>query len=184
MITENAAAVLLQESDTEDAEQAAYFAELGVPELTPAERAEWDAYLDVILERLAQVEAEVAENREVARRRIEMIQGWEHSVNETLTKRATWLRQRVEMFAAGYDYGSKKSSELPHGTFGFRAKADTLEITDQTQAVAFAEAAGLEIKKSVNKTPLLKYFKATGEVPSGCEYVEGGDQFFVKPAGV
>ncbi len=47
-------------------------------------------------------------------------------------------------------------------------------------AVAFAKTHAMEIKESVNKTPLLEYFKATGEIPDGTEYVSSEDKFFLQ----
>lgn len=155
--------LIIEQPDDEtrtELERRQYFDELGIPEITPAERAEWDTYLDVLLERLAKAEADIAENQEVARRRIQMIQAWEHSANESLQRQAGWLRQQVEMFARGYDYGSKTSRQLPHGEFGTKKKPDSIEIVDQEKALGFARRVGLEIKveEKVQKTPLKAFY--------------------------
>lgn len=142
-----------------------------------------DVAVDFYLERLVEREAEIARNGEIAARRKAMIDAWLQEANAQHEREAAWLRLQIEAFARTYDFGKKKSRSLPHGTFGFRTRAGTLEIQDMPAAVAFAEANELEVKKTVNKTPLLAHFKATGEIPDGCEYVEGGESVYIKPGG-
>jgi hypothetical protein len=176
-----------QEEDAvalEERERADFFAEIGIDEAEPArDRVYADAELDMLLERLGAVEAEAARNREVAALRVEQIRAWAEGANRPLETRAGWLRLAIQARAEAYDYGSKKSRSLPHGSFGLRRRADTLEVTDPAAALAFAKANGLEVKESVNKTPLLHHFKATGELPDGTEFRSGADEFFIKATG-
>lgn len=139
-----------------------------------------DVVLDHYLEQLREREAEIARNREVAERRKAMIDQWLSDALAGHEREAKWLRQQIEAFARDYDFGRRKSRSLPHGTIGYRARPDTLEIVDPAAALAFAKAYGLETKETVNKTPLLQYFKAGGVVPDGCEYVEGAETFYVR----
>lgn len=170
-------------------------AELGMagPAPDPANRPELDAYLDRMLERLAEIRAAQAENDEVARRRRDMIDRWLAQENRTLDNQAAWLEERIERQALAYDYGEKKSRTLPHGKFGTRKSAATVAITDAEKALAFAKAHGLEVKvkESVGKTPLKEYWLPrvleAGELPdpdeTGVEFVPESETFFVTPAG-
>lgn len=142
-----------------------------------------DAKVDRALEKLAEIEREIAENGEVARRRIEMIESWREEENAKLTHRHEWISRRLQLIALGYDFGDKKSRKLPHGTFGFRRSRDTVEVVDEELAVAWAERACPDaVKKRVIKTPLIKWVKESGVIPDGCEWVEGRDEFFVRAA--
>lgn len=139
-----------------------------------------DVALDHYLEQLGQREQEITANTAVAEKRHAMIAAWEREQNGRLERECQWLRQQIEAWGRPYDFGSKKSRALPHGSFGFRATPAKVEITDMEVAVAFAEAEGLEVKKTVGKKPLMGYIKAhAGEIPEGCEYVEGEDRFFI-----
>ncbi len=182
-------AELIDTSDREDREELDREAFLRSLDTVPVSEdldnpVNTDVVLDHYLEHLARREAEIEQNRAVAERRIDMIRLWERDANASNERECAWLRHVIETIARGYDFGKKKSRALPSGTFGYRARPATLEILDMPAAVAFAEANKLEIKKSVNKTPLLDYFKAhKGIIPDGCEYVAGADVFFVKTGG-
>lgn len=166
--------------EREEAERAEFFAALEEGFGDDDSRAGLDTRLDFLLQKMADRALAIANNDEVADRRIAMIEGWRRQQNATIEREIGWLRLHFEALSDGYDFGAKKSRALPHGTFGFRKKGDTLEIIDMPAAVTFAEANGLEIKRSVNKTPLLEHFRKTGEIPDGTEFVPGGDAFFVK----
>ena len=149
-----------------------------------ADQVGLDVYIDHLGERLREREDEIARTREIAQRRIEMIQSWANHATAQVERECVWIRLQIEANAQFYDFGKKKSRELPHVTFGYRARPATLNVVDMPAAVAFAEAHELEIKKTVNKTPLVGYFKTHGGIiPDGCEYVDGSDDFFVKTAG-
>lgn len=140
-----------------------------------------DVALDHYLEQLGQREQEIARNHEIAERRHAMIAAWEREANGSLERECQWLRQQIEAWGRPYDFGSKKSRALPHGSFGYRSTPAKVEITDMEAAVAFAEAEGLEVKKTVGKKPLMDYIKDhQGIIPDGCEHVDGSESFFVK----
>lgn len=149
----------------------------------PTDRVGLDQHIDRLLAKLAEREAEIATNDAIAKRRIDDIEAWRRQQNETHEREAQWIRQQVAAIAKRYDFGKRKSRDLPSGTFGHRWRPETIEIVDEAAAVAFAEANGLEIKKSVNKTPLVSHLKETDIVPDGCKIVPGEDSFFVTVGG-
>lgn len=155
------------------------------PQIDRSDRAALDAHLDRLLERYREREAEIATTNEIARRRIEDIQAWRDQQNESAERELSYLRHQIESWADGYDYGRKKSRSLPSGSFGYRARRDSVQILDMDAAVQFAEAHGLEVRRivTVGKTPLLKYVQETGEIPPGTELVPGGDEFYVRTSG-
>lgn len=179
------------ESDQEEAREA-FLRSLdpGVPFFSdePGDRAQRDAYLDRYLEALAGLEKSIAENRRVAENRKAMIDRWLSSENERAEREAAWLRRQIEAFAAGYDYGKKRSRNLPHGTFGVRKAPDQVVITDPAKALEFAEGNGVEIRvvREVQKKPLAAFvaehtdFQPDPE-EDGWEIAPGAEQFYIKP---
>ena len=136
--------------DEVDQDEQDFLAELR-GDYEPIERtSDMDMRLEYLLEKLEAVELQIASNNDVARRRIDMIRAWEHGQNETLQKQVGWLTFEIgqtappDRFAFKLRYG-KLSRELPHGKVGFRAKPDSVEITDPAAAVAYAEANGLDL---------------------------------------
>lgn len=146
---------------------------------------------DYLLETLAGLEAELAHLDDFTARRIQMVQDHRDAEAARIQRRIDYLGERVrgcvpydaDTFAREY---GKKSIRLPHGTIGYRAARESVDIADGAKAVAWAKAHGVETRvvETVNKTPLLDYVKATGDVPDpdvcGFELVPGSDDFFVK----
>lgn len=146
---------------------------------------------DYLLETLAELQAELDHLDEFTARRIQMVQDHRDTEAARIQRRMDYLSDRVRacvpydpaVFASEY---GKKSIKLPHGSLGYRSSKESVAITDKEVALAFAKANGIEVKvtEAVNKTPLLDYVKATGEIPDpdvcGFELVPGSDDFFVK----
>lgn len=179
--------------EREEAERAAFFAAMEEGFGDDESRAGLDTRLDFLLQKMADRDLAIANNDEVADRRIAMIEGWRRQQNATIEREIGWLRLHFEALADGYDFGNARSRSLPHGSFGFRKGPDRVEVVDMAKAVQWAKENGLEaeLKVSIDKTPLRKAWapnlKATGEAPdptaAGFDYILGEDSFFVKPVG-
>lgn len=151
-----------------------------------------DLRVDYLLEQVQKERGKIARADDFASRRVAMIEADRQEKVDMAERRIAWLEGQVRlnlpMDAERFqrEYG-KKSQKLPHGTVGFRLHQPTVQIDDQELAVSFAEKHGLEIKKSVNKTPLLNYVKETGDVPNpaecGFDFVDGYDSFFIRAGG-
>jgi len=146
---------------------------------------------DYLLEKMREEQAALRHLADFTERRVDMIRQHADIEGQKIQRRLDYLESKLRM-CVPYDpdafvsqYG-KKSIKLPHGTIGYRSSKETVEIRDKDAALAFAKANGLDIKvtETVNKTPLLDYVKATGDVPDpdvcGFELVPGSDDFFVK----
>lgn len=149
------------------------------------ETAEVDAYLDRLLQRIGELEAQEAGSRMAAKLRKAMVDAW--LVDETMgigSQRA-YLEGQVRAIAeTWYPFPKgKKSRTLPHGSFGFRKAPDTVEITEQALAIPWAEENDVTVKvtKEVQKTPVKKFIAETGVLPDpekdGIIFHEGRDQF-------
>ncbi len=78
--------------------------------------------------------------------------------------------------------GKKRSFDYLQGRSGYRAGKDKLVVNDEKAAIEWADNGFLEcaikVTQSILKTPLMDHFKATGEVPDGCEIIEATDKFY------
>ena len=81
--------------------------------------------------------------------------------------------------------GKKKSIKLPWGTLGFRKGQDRIEILDEAAFIEMVKSDPelsmsdiLSYKASISKTQLMEKFKADGEIPDHCEFIEATDKFF------
>lgn len=149
-------------------------------DLIPTDPVQRDAEIDAALERLAELEAEVEQNNQIAERRMDTIRLWRDAENERLSGNLDYWRMRINALVTGYDFGKKKSRNLPHGTFGTRQKGGGIEIIDADAALAFAKSKGIPLKESVGKTALKEWHESTGLVPDGCEVVPVVDEPYVK----
>ncbi|MFP3947132.1 MAG: host-nuclease inhibitor Gam family protein [Longimicrobiales bacterium] len=158
---------------------------------------ELDSRIDALLERIAERRAEIRESEEVEERRVQMIRDHFKGERYSLEASVEYLENKVRLLAlGGYDFKRKKSRNLPHGTFGFRATRPTVEVVNEERAVKWAGSAvpeAVKVTRSVLKTPILDaltdegVLAETGEVldaeEHGVRFVPGDARgtFYVKP---
>lgn len=122
-------------------------------------------------------------NREIAEKEKAMVDEWLASENASLEKSIAHHTEMLKTIALSYDFGDKKSRNLPNGVFGFRKSVDTLNVVDDTAALEWARKEGIlkvETVERYSKKDLLECVRTRGEIPDGCEYVPGQEQFYVK----
>lgn len=163
--------------------------EAGLPQVEGPSNAELQA--DYLLERLGELTEQLRRIDDFTKRRIQMIEDHGREEGGKIQRQIAWLEEKVR-FCVGHDpvrfekEYKKKSIKLPHGQVGYKSSRETVEIQNPDVALAFAKVHGLEIKvtEKVNKTPLLEWVRANGEVPDpekcGFELVPPSDSFFVK----
>lgn len=83
--------------------------------------------------------------------------------------------------------GRKKSRAFLHGTIGFRAAGGRLKVQDKDALEAWLLAQPIEkglyrMKVEAEMKALQEHFKATGEIPPGCEYDPEREDLQVKAA--
>jgi hypothetical protein len=146
----------------------------------PLDPVERDTKIDEALGRLHALEREVQRNNMIAERRIDPIVQWRDAENSRLENEKQFYLQRLQTLATGYDYGKKKSRNLPHGTFGLRQTGGGLAIVDQDAVIAFAEEHKIPVavKRSVAVADLKEWSKSTGKIPAGCEVKPKVDNFY------
>lgn len=148
---------------------------------------ELEAGLDALLEKRKQLNEQMKENDEARKARKRMIDRHYEGENAVLQRQIDRIDQEVQVVAPHTPeefqerYG-KKSKALPHGTIGFRRSSDTVAVVHEGLAVAFAESHHIEVKKSVNITPLKEWAKTNPIDPEVCGFklVRGRDEFYVR----
>lgn len=111
---------------------------LGLTGAQPESGVDLDVWIDVRLEAIARVQAEMAHNADVAARRMKMLADWRDEQNAVLARRAEYLTRQIEEVARAYPYpAGKKSRKLAFGEIGLRAERPRLEVTDEAAALEF-----------------------------------------------
>lgn len=126
---------------------------------------------------------ELQTNVEIAAREMERILNWLDGERVSLDKQIHYHEEQLKQLALSYDFGEKKSRRLPFGTFGFRKSRARLEVVDDDAAKEWARREGIlkvETVEKYNKKDLLACVETRGEIPDGCEYHPGQEQFYVK----
>lgn len=149
-----------------------------------------ETLIDRYLEEILRGENERMRNVATAKARINMIEDWREGENAKIERRRVYLVGQIGMLAppdvdAMQAEHGKKSRSLPHGKFGFRQRADRVEIEDAKAAIAFALDNNLPVETtySVKKTTLKEHAKSTGETDGEGWHMEPGkSEFFVTPA--
>lgn len=151
-------------------------------EITGVGSADW------ALRKLAKVEAEDAEVRELAESQIAAIEAWREAEQNRLDTRrqnwetllAKWHRQRL-----AEDPDGPKSIRLPHGVLHSRKQPDNVEIPNPKAVLEWAKGAGMsylrvipvhyELDRSAIKDAVLK----SGEIIPGVVPVVGEVRYSV-----
>ena len=100
-----------------------------------------------------------------------------------------WKEQRTGILQRQYDFYSRslenwltvsnrKSANLPHGRLIFRKQPPHVDILDELMVLK----AGMfvRIKRLPDVAAILKHYKATGEIPDGCDIIEPEPKFSIK----
>lgn len=156
-------------------------------------RARLDRSLDRLLERAADLEAQVAANRAVYDSTMERAAHWLDVENGRVEKELAWLRGTLEGYWTHYPLRRReRSRSLPNGVVGWRASPGRWTITDPDAALDFALHEDLPIKQEVQVSSLKEWAAGetvdpeTGEVrprevPPFVDVEGAGDSFYYRP---
>jgi phage host-nuclease inhibitor protein Gam len=145
---------------------------------------------DWALSRVSDLEAELAENNAVAEEAIARIQSRADKLNERVQKGITFFRSALAAYAYAHrdellKGGKKKSRALLHGSLGWKKAGGDLKVQDREALLAWArtqpvEKAFLRIKEEPAVDEVKRHFKASGEIPPGCDVEPEREDFVVK----
>lgn len=131
------------------------------------ERTMDQADMEVLLKRIAVIDAEVETHQESARVQTERIEAWLTSQIDRLSSRRRYLTQQLE---AWMDQEGLKTRALVNGTIKLRAQRLKIEILDEDRVLENPRFRRVIPEKfTVDRNALRQYIESTGEEPEGVE---------------
>ena len=91
------------------------------------------------------------------------IKTWKDQEITKLDKKIQWLSQHLEVFLVSSE---SERLNLPHGKVSYRKQPFHVEVLDENKLIS---GGFVRTKVSVDKQSIMNHFKATGEIPEGCE---------------
>jgi phage host-nuclease inhibitor protein Gam len=157
-----------------------------------ATEAEVVAYVDALLGALGELEQELSSLSAATRHAVKRVTDRYAEVAHPLHERAQRLNAEIQRAAMMLGRSEKKKSRtLPSGTVGWRLHPDTLSIDDPEKCLHWIRDKGLagevlEVRTTehLKANAIKAHIKATGEVPDGCTFTAGEDEFYAKPRAV
>jgi len=100
-----------------------------------------------------------------------------------------WKEQRIGILQKQFDFfnrslenwltiSNRKSANLPHGNLIFRKQPPHVDILDED--IVLKIGLFVRIKRLPDMAAILKHYKATGEIPDGCDIIEPEPKFSIK----
>jgi hypothetical protein len=138
-----------------------------------------EAYLDLVLLNIKNLQAQIATNFSEAEKEINLINNWTLTRNSVLNERTQVLERKLELFIREKNV---KTIELPNGTLKLHKKQSKVEIEDLELFLKHARPEVLtiipeQVKPDIGK---LKAFIKTRPVPAGIKVIEGKEEFSYK----
>ena len=128
-----------------------------------------DAKADWAMRKLASIRRKQADNKVIYDREVLRVAEWLEKVNTDLERDAEWFESNLKPYALTERYNGRKSLVLPHGTIKTTAGRPKIEIENELEFLAWAEASQPElirIKKEIDKKVLNTLLTDSGDVIS------------------
>jgi len=138
-----------------------------------------EAYYDLIMLKIKELQTEIETNFKAAERETEIINMWALKKNNLLHERVCMLERRLEAFIREKDV---KTLDLPNGVLKLHKKPDRVEIIDLNTFLANAKPEMLtvipeQIKPDLSK---IKAYIKQYYTPVGVTVTEGKEEFSYK----
>lgn len=134
---------------------------------------------------LSAVDRDIAELLE----KIRVLEVTKAEVSKTFDRREEYLRHKyfdfLQAFTVAATQGKRERYvQIVNTRLSLTHKRASIAVTDEFAALEWAEMhTPGAVKKTLQKTPLNKWFSETGEVPGGCEPVAAYDTFSMELEG-
>ncbi|MDR3665665.1 MAG: host-nuclease inhibitor Gam family protein [Ignavibacteriaceae bacterium] len=138
-----------------------------------------EAFMDLILIQIKNLQGQIANNFSESEKEIQHINNWVLQRNMVLDERCKMLERKLEAFIRERQV---KTIELPNGTLKMHKKPDKIEIENLELFLKNARPEVLTIIPEQVKPDLskLKAFIKTRPVPAGVKIFEGQNEFSYK----
>ena len=143
------------------------------------EEEQTEAYFDLLLLQVRQLQKQIAYNFSEAEKECSLINNFVLHKNTQLQEKVRWLELKLEAFIKER---GEKTITLPNGTLKMHKKPDKVEIDDLELFLSKAKPEMLtvvpeQVKPDLNK---IKNYIKTKPVPAGVKVIEGREEFSYK----
>lgn len=161
-------------------QQAKSFIDELLEEAEQKEKQEVEAYLDMAIREISELELAIERTNDIAEKDIELIKRWAANENLRRSERIEMLKSKLDSYIRSTE---KKTINLPHGTLKLRRKPDKVEVTDLELFIKNATKEMVTVVPEQIKPSLpaiKKWIKMTGKIPEGVKLIEGEVEFSLK----
>lgn len=143
------------------------------------EEQQTEAYFDLLLLQIKQMQEQMARNFAEAEKEVKIINQWALNKNHALQVKIDLIEKRLEIFIRER---KQKTIDLAHGVLKLHKKADKLEISNMDLFLKHANAEMLTIVPEQVKADLtkIKAFVKTHQIPKGITVIAGREEFSYK----
>ena len=163
--------------DHEDDTQTAPFDDLIEEEIQPDDPVivADDLQADIQLMRLQNLQSRMDEIDDLFQKELDHLKQWKERRLEVLQNRYDFFSHSLENWLSA---NQEKSVNLPHGVVAFRKQPVRVEILDEDTVIT--QTPFIRIRKSPDKSAILKHYKQTGEILPGTDIIQPDPRFTVK----
>lgn len=146
---------------------------------------------DWALKRLAELRRETDQNNAIAAKRIQEISQRTDALNAKAMRGVSFFETHLKVWAeenrkALLGSGKQKYRDLPSGRIGWRKQQERVKVADPKAVLEWARLQPVELelirfKEEPAMEAIQAHFERTGELPPGCEHVQGTDKFYSDP---
>lgn len=144
------------------------------------EELQTEAYFDLLLLQIEQLQEQISANFSEAEKEIQIIKDWALRRNHGIQLKIEWMEKKLEGFIRER---KQKTIDLPHGVLKYHKKPDKVEIANLDLFLEHALPEMLTVVPETVKPDLSKikaFVKTHASLPQGVKFQEGKEEFSYK----
>jgi len=122
---------------------------------------------DVAVMKLIYLQDRMDEIDDLYHKELDYLNRWKKQRTAILQRQYNFFSRSLENWLA---ISNRKSANLPHGSLIFRKQPPHVDILDEDTVLK--TGLFVRIKRLPDIAAILKHYKATGEIPDGCDIIE------------
>ena len=130
---------------------------------------------DVAVMKLIYLQDRMDEIDDLYHKELDHLNRWKEQRTAILQRQYNFFSRSLENWLA---VSNRKSANLPHGKLIFRKQPPHVDILDEDTVLK--TGLFVRIKRLPDMAAILKHYKATGEIPGGCDIIEPEPKFSIK----
>ena len=130
---------------------------------------------DVAVMKLIYLQDRMDEINDLYHKELDHLNLWKEQRTAILQRQYNFFSRSLENWLA---VSNRKSANLPHGKLIFRKQPPHVDILDEDTVLK--TGLFVRIKRLPDMAAILKHYKATGEIPDGCDIIETEPKFSIK----